>query len=196
VIQQLADIVRTPAVNFIAAQAGWFACVLSAARDMPVLGASIALAIIAVHLLGSLSAQREGRLLACAALVGLLFDSGLVYAGFLRYGSGMVVDGMAPYWIVIMWPLFATTLNSSLRWLHGRWLLAAVFGAVFAPLAYAAGGRLGAVDIIAMPPAMTMLALGWGVLLPLLVWFAQRHDGMRQARVVDDVAVVRIARHV
>jgi hypothetical protein len=195
-MRQLADIVRTPAVNFILAQAGWFACVLSAARDTPVVGASIALAIIAAHLFVSISPPREGRLLACATLAGLLFDSALVSAGVMRYRSGMVVDGVAPYWIVIMWPLFATTLNSSLRWLHGRWLLAAVFGAVFAPLAYAAGGRLGAVDIVAMPQAMALLALGWGALLPLLVWFAHHHDGMRQARAVDGAAVVRIARHV
>jgi hypothetical protein len=192
----LADIARAPMSNFLLAQAGWFACVLGAARDMALLGAAVAIAIIAIHLLVSVSPRREGRLMVFAALVGLMFDSTLVSAGVLEYRIGMLADGIAPYWIVVMWPLFATTLNSSLRWLHGRWWLAAAFGAAFAPLAYAAGARLGAVEIVAMTAAMAMLALGWAVLLPLLVRYAARNDGMRQARTVTGADVARIARHV
>ncbi|MEZ5447417.1 MAG: DUF2878 domain-containing protein [Gammaproteobacteria bacterium] len=195
-MRRLADIARAPATNFLLAQAGWFACVLGAARDLAGLGASVALAIIALHLLLSVDPRREGRLLALATVIGLSFDSTLVSAGVLEYRSGMLVDGIAPYWIVVMWPLFATTLNSSLRWLHGRWWLAAAFGAVFAPIAYVAGARLGAVEILAMTAAMAILALGWAVLLPLLVRVAALNDGMRQARTVTGADVARIARHV
>jgi hypothetical protein len=182
--------------NFLLAQAGWFACVLGAARDLAPFGAAVALAIVAIHLLVSVSPRREGRHLAFAALVGLSFDSALVSAGVLEYRNGVLADGIAPYWIVVMWPLFATTLNSSLRWLHGRRLLAAALGAVFAPLAYAAGARLGAVEIVSMTTAMAMLALGWGVLLPLLVRCAARNDGMRLASTVGEGAIVRIVGHV
>lgn len=195
-LSRLADIARAPASNFLLAQAGWFACVLGAAGDLALPGAAVGIAIVAIHLLVSASPRREGRHLAFAALVGLLFDSALVAAGVLEYRNGVFADGIAPYWIVIMWPLFATTLNSSLRWLHGRWLLAAALGAVFAPLAYVAGARLGAVEIVAMTAAMSALALGWGVLLPLLVGCAARNDGVRPAGTLGEAALVRIVGHV
>ena len=52
---------------------------------------------------------------------------------------------LAPYWLVVMWALFATTINVSMAWMKNRWLLAVVMGAVFGPMAFA-GEKLGAVN--------------------------------------------------
>ena len=79
--------------------------------------------------------------------MGLVFDSLLVTVGWLEYPNGMFAPVVAPYWILSMWVLFATTLNVSLAWLHGRYTLAAVFGAIGGPLSYLAGARLGAVTL-------------------------------------------------
>ena len=54
--------------------------------------------------------------------VGLSWDSAMVTAGWLAYPSGTFVAGLAPYWILAMWMLFATTLNVSFRWLQSRLL--------------------------------------------------------------------------
>jgi cell division protein FtsW (lipid II flippase) len=89
----------------------------------------------------------------------------------------MLVDGIAPYWMVAMWALFATTLNVSLRWLRPHVGLAALIGAVGGPAAYYAGARLGAIEFTVAGAAMAAIALGWAVLTPLLLRVAARLDG-------------------
>ena len=65
-----------------------------------------------------------------------------------------------PYWILAMWALFATTLNASLGWLHGRPALAGALGMLSGPLAYWAGARLGAIELVQPAAALAALALG------------------------------------
>ena len=123
-------------INFLLFQLGWFGCVLSGAAGLPWLGAMLATAIIAWHLLRAPDPGAELKLIGAAVAIGAVWDSLLVWQGWLAYPSGMVLPFAAPYWIVIMWALFATTLNVSLRWLKGRWLHAFLFGAIGGPLAY------------------------------------------------------------
>jgi uncharacterized membrane protein YfcA len=73
--------------------------------------------------------------------------------------------------------LFATTLNIAFRWLRDRLVLASLLGAVFGPLSYFAGARLGAVVINDFPSALIALALAWALLLPGLLLLAKRLDG-------------------
>jgi hypothetical protein len=76
-----------------------------------------------------------------------------------------------------MWAIFATTLNISLRWLKGRWLVAILSGAIAGPLAYYAGARLGGVVFTDQTIALIALSMGWAVLMPLLMALSQRLDG-------------------
>ena len=50
------------------------------------------------------------------AKIGFLVDSALVRAHFVEFASASQ-DGWAPFWMVSLWMVFATTLNHSLRWL-------------------------------------------------------------------------------
>lgn len=160
-------------VNFAAFQLGWFACVLGAAHGLPWAGTGVALAIVAWHLTRAAQPRAELVLVLIAAGIGALWDSGLSALGWIRYPSGVLIEGTAPYWIVAMWMLFATTLNVSLAWL-GRYLpLAAVFGALGGPLAYLGGAKLGALTFGAQEAALVALALGWAVLTPLLLRLAR-----------------------
>ena len=77
-----------------------------------------------------------------------------------------------------MWPLFATTLNLSLRWLKTLApLVVALLGAVLAPLAYYAGNRLGAVVYVDQLVSLAVIAMAWAILLPVLVRVSIRLDG-------------------
>jgi len=73
-----------------------------------------------------------------------------------------------------MWALFATTINHSMAWLKNRYFLALLLGAVFGPLAFIAGESLGAVVFLDRTMALTLLAAGWAVLMPLLLLLAQQ----------------------
>jgi hypothetical protein len=163
--------------NFILFQIGWFACVLGGAHDAPGLGAGVALAIAAWHVGRAVRPRDEGMLLLIAAGVGAAADTALIATGWVRYASGTLLAGTAPYWLVAMWMLFATTLNVSLRWLRRFPLAAIALGAAGGPLAYWAGARLGAMTFVAPVAATVALAAGWAVLTPLLVGLARRFDG-------------------
>jgi len=166
-------------LNFAAFQLGWFACVLGGANQLPWLGTLVAILIVAWHLSQAHQPGREFTLLAAVGALGATWDSLLVAAGWLSYPSGTLLADTAPHWIVAMWVLFASTLNVSLRWLRGRWIMATLLGAAGGPLAYYAGAQLGGVDIVEPLLAFSALALGWATFVPLLIKLSTRFDGMR-----------------
>lgn len=167
-------------VNFIVFQIGWLACVIGGAQLQPWFGTLFVLAAVAVHLGLAAKPVREVQLLLLVAVIGAVWDSLLVALGLAVYPSGTLIAGTAPYWIVAMWLLFATTLNLSLRWLKDRPLLAVMFGAVGGPLAYYAGSRLGGVYFPEPVTALITLSIGWAVILPILMQLSQRFNGIQQ----------------
>lgn len=165
-------------VNIVLFQIGWFACVLCAARDLPWVGTGIAVAVVAVHLIRAARPPEELKLIAIALIIGAIWDSALVALGWIRYPSGTFFAGIAPHWILAMWAIFATTLNISMRWMKKRWLIAFVLGAVCGPLSYWGAGRLGAATFTEPMAALIALAVGWGVIMPVLMWMSERYDGI------------------
>jgi len=176
-----------PVANFFAFQAGWFACVLSAAHGEPWLGVAVALVVVGLHLAAVHRPAIELRLIGAAVAMGLFLDSLLVAAGWLEYPNGQLAGGLAPYWILALWALFATTMNTSLRWMRNRYLLAAVFGLIGGPLSYLAGQRLGAVRFNGEIGTVA-LAVVWATAMPLLVKLSERYDGV----VADGARVPRL----
>jgi len=158
-------------INFILFQIGWFACVLSAANQIALIGLIVAVFIMFIHIQISSNRNSEILLLITAMVIGAIWDSAIVLIGWLSYESGMFSPYFAPYWIIAMWGLFATTVNISLSWMKDKILLAAIFGGVAGPLAYYAGFKLGAVNINNFDMAMISLSIGWAFFTPLLLKF-------------------------
>ena len=167
-------------LNFAAFQIGWFACVLGAANGLPWLGPVVVAAVVALHLALVRRPLPELYLLLAAMLIGLVLDSLLLATGWLRYSAGLWLPGLAPYWIVSMWALFATTLNVSMGWMRGRPVLTVLMGAVGGPLSYLAGEKLGAIELTQPIAALAALSLAWAMAMPLLMWLAARFDGVRE----------------
>lgn len=168
-------------VNFIAFQFGWFSSVLGAARDMPWLGPAVFLAVLLVHLRQARRPELELGLVIACGVIGTWFDSLLVASGWVTYPSGQFSPLMAPYWIITMWMLFATTLNSSMGWLRGRYLLASALGGIAGPSSYLAGQKLGGIIFVEFWPAIVALSVGWALVMPLLMALAERLDGFELA---------------
>lgn len=164
-------------LNLVLFQVGWFACVLSGAAHQPWIGAAIAICIVAIHLIRAPRPELELKLVLIAVVIGAAWDSLLVWLNWLRYSSGILIPHTAPFWIIIMWGLFATILNVTLRWMRGRWVLAALAGAVGGPLAYYGGSRLGALQFNDGGDALIVLAIGWAIITPALIALAARFDG-------------------
>ncbi len=165
-------------VNIVLFQIGWFACVLSASHSWPWFGTGVAVAVVAYHLMRAARTNEELKLIAITLVIGALWDSALVALGWISYTSGTLVVGAAPQWILGLWALFATTLNISMRWMKQRWLIAFVLGAACGPLSYWGAGRMGAATFTEPMAALIALAVGWGVIMPTLMWLSARFDGV------------------
>ena len=100
---------------------------------------------------------------------GLLLDSLWIHLGVLDFGGATY----APSWILLMWIAVALTINHSLVFLRDRPLLGALVVALFGPVAYIGGDKLGAVQVPELS-ALWMVSLSWGLLFWLLFVLARR----------------------
>ncbi len=162
--------------SLLAFQLGWLACVLGGAVHTNAAGIIAAAVVVTLHLWRLPAPNREAPLLLIATLMGITLDSLPVFFQFIAYRGG-AIDGLAPPWIVAMWPMFATTLTPVFKGLRGRPWLAVALG-VLVPGAYYLGAQLGAATF--EPPiwrGLLALALIWGIALPVLVDLSARFDG-------------------
>ena len=164
-------------INLLGFKLGWLSSVIGAAREMPWLGPAVLLAVLVVHLRQAERPDLELGLVVACGIIGAWFDSILAATGWVTYPSGQIDPNVAPYWIVTMWMLFATTLNRSMSWLKGRLVLAAAMGAVAGPLSYFAGNRLGGIAFESPLAATVALAVGWALIMPVVVVLADRLNG-------------------
>ena len=163
----------TLTVNYLLYQIGWLAVVLGVAANFVWLGSLVAVVLIVLHLAWVIRPGHEMRLLAAGGITGLVTDSLLVSCGLLSFEVGILVDGVAPPWIVLLWIQFATTLRFSLRRLLSNTWLKSATGAIAGPAAYAAGAELGVVSVTG-PETFAALAVIWTFSLPCLAWVARR----------------------
>lgn len=171
-------------LNFVAFQAGWFSSVYGGAQQMPWLGPlAVALALL-LHFRFARGRRAELMLVLSCAVIGAAFDSALVVMGWVQYPSGMFSEFAAPFWIITMWMLFATTLNVSMRWLRKRQRLAAAFGLVGGPVTYLAGQKLGGIILLEPLAALLALGIGWAVMMPMLLWLSATFDGFAEPATV------------
>lgn len=166
--------------NFILFQIGWFSCVISGATPgYSWVGVVVVAIIVALHLLRANDISREASLVIAAMFIGTLWDSSLIQAGLFNFPHSAAINGLAPYWIIAMWGLFATTLNVSMKWMKGKYLLASAFGAIGGSLAYYAGYKLNAVEFSDTRTALVAVAAGWAIIMPALMALSERLNGYR-----------------
>lgn len=170
--------------NLVGYQLTWLLLVWGAARDHLWLGMAAGVCFVAWQLLASHARGVELRLLLAALLCGVLVDGVAAASGWLRYASpapALPPHG-APWWILLLWLCFATTIDRSLAVLRRRPWLAALLGAVGAPMAYLAAARGWQAVQFGTPEALGLgwIALCWALALPLLGQLSLRwHQEMK-----------------
>ena len=160
-------------INFSTFHLGWLACVAGAANGLAVEGSSVALLLIGLHLYRTPLWRTELHLILAVALVGLIWETAFLSQHWVLYAGQTHTLGITPLWMLIVWGLFATTINASMAWMKGRRLVSMVMGAVFGPMAFVAGEQLGAVVFIERQLGLMALAFGWAILMPLVMWVAE-----------------------
>ena len=171
-------------LNLLVFKIAWIITALSAARGTPWIGVVSIGLVLVVHLWFAKDAREELILAGLCAVVGICWDSIPVAMGWIQYPSGMLWANVAPYWIIAIWVLFATTLNVTFDFLKERLWLAAILGAVFGPVSYWSGAGLGALEFLEPFAALVALAVAWAIFMPLLMILAKRFDGIQLGSLV------------
>ena len=95
----------------------------------------------------------------------------------MRFDGGALLAGTAPFWMVALWANFATTLNVSLRALHGRLIARFVARRGRRPARVLRRPGLGAVQMVNAGAALAASRPAGPLLTPLLFLAARRLDG-------------------
>jgi len=100
------------------------------------------------------------------AIIGIMIDTSLTFFGiFIFPDSSLIV----PFWLILLWINFSTTITLSLSFIGKNKLIAFGLGATALPFNYTVGERLGAVTF-GEPYLFSILtlALVWSVSFPIL----------------------------
>lgn len=175
-------------VNLIAFQCCWFASVLGGAAGMPWLGPLFAALWLPLHIRATGAFMIvETKLIFTAGVLGYLLDSVVVLSGGMSFPAQALLGAPTTLWMVTLWLGFAATLRHALGWIRGRYLLAALLGAIAGPFAYWSGAKLGAVVLTDPVASLLMVGAEWLIAMPLLLLLVTRLER-------DFVASTRVAR--
>jgi hypothetical protein len=165
-------------VNLGLYQVGWFVAIVCAAKGSLVWAAAVPLGLAALHAVLAKRTVNEVRFLLLAGLVGIAVDSLVgAFGAVAPRGSGPL-PGLPPLWLTALWVQLATLVRFSLRWLAGRYFLAAGLAAVGGPIAFLVGERMGAATFPNGPLfAVAILALAWAIATPVLYWTSEALRG-------------------
>ena len=157
-------------------QLAWFAAVIGGAQGWPILGSLPAIVVVAIHLASYFPRlKQEAMLVLGGTAVGVIVETAFIALGALHYAGSSSDAVLPPVWIIALWFAFGTLPHGSLGWLSGRLLPQVLLGAVFGPLSYWGGVRLGAATL--GEPLLISLAVigcGWALAMVLIFRIADR----------------------
>lgn len=166
-----------PWMNAVLYQSIWFLCVLG--REDWI---GISLALLALHLVWCSQRGSELAVMLICSLIGIGFDVTLAIFDVYRFtpDPGWLP---IPWWLVVLWLGFTTTLRHALSWFIDRPLLFIVAAAIGAPLSYVAAVRLGAVIFPYGSLATALVLAGvWAMLAACFIYFTRmvaRREALR-----------------
>lgn len=139
----------------------WLAAVLGRERWLWMTALLIALMFAATPKL--LWRQRWSLLF--LVVLGCLIELATVKFGVIRFtGTDWI-----PLWLILLWVGFSGMALVVFDYLNRRFVIAGLLGAIFGPITYFAGERLGAAELqINFLPALVVYSLFWCVMMVII----------------------------
>jgi hypothetical protein len=161
-------------LNAFGFQTAWWVCIAGVGHGLEIPALLYGLSLASLHLAYAPKPSQEIKLAAVALAVGVAIDTVLQATSVIDF-YGWSLAFFSPFWLWLLWVLFAMTLNASLSFLQTKPLwLSALAGMVFGPLTYYAGAQLGAAYFDGSFIHTAVLALVWMIALPFLVYVAKQ----------------------
>jgi len=161
-------------LNALGFQTAWWACIAGVGHGLEIPALLYGLTLASLHTAYAPKPLQEIKLAAVALAVGVAIDTVLQATSVIDF-YGWSLAFFSPFWLWLLWVLFAMTLNASLSFLQTKpFWLSALAGMVFGPLTYYAGAQLGAAYFDGSFIHTAVLALVWMIALPFLVYVAKQ----------------------
>ena len=164
---------RRHIVNFVWFQAIWLLAILFQYEYLWLVGL-----LLFAFFIFSDDPRCDGILIVGVIIVGLVVDGALTLSGVFTFTTpnyGLVI----PWWLLALWAGFAGTLRHSLGYFRNHFWVSVAGGAIFGPVSYAAGARLGAVEFeMGMTTTMLILSPIWAIIFPFAVWLSKRAESV------------------
>jgi hypothetical protein len=160
-------------INAIGFQLGWLVCIASVKFDLEAPALLFCSVLVGLHFYFSHTFLSDLKLSFIVFGLGVLIDSSLQYFSVISF-YGWALGPLSPFWLWMVWVMFALTLNYSLAFLQKKHLMLSVLlGLVFGPMSYLAGAKLGAADFDNSLAHLLTLGIIWMLTLPALVFTCQ-----------------------
>ena len=159
--------------NALIFQMGWWTCIVGVAMNHEIPALLFCCALVWIHLYCSAIRTTEIKLAFSAWILGVVIDTAFQYASVIKF-YGWALGEFSPFWLWMLWILFALTLNSSLSILTKSPLIfSALLGLILGPLTYIAGAKLGAAAFDNTLKHIAILGVTCMLVMPALVRMAQ-----------------------
>lgn len=159
--------------NLVLFQLLWFSTVFGAAAGDLRAAAVVLVLYLAWGPLRGGSARADLLVAVFGTLLGLLVELFWILPGLIDYRL-QPVGWLAPPWVLFLWVGLAVSFRYGLCWLQRRPVLASLFGASGGAVSMMAGLRMGAAEApLGVIPLLTLYALSWAALAPLLARVAE-----------------------
>lgn len=158
-------------VNIIGFNISWFGLVYLGNTFAP-----FALLFIVIHLLTVTEFRSEALLMLTITGIGISVDSLLHQNNFFIFPNSDHI----PFWLVVLWLCFSTTISHSLHFLVASKKLQITAGVIFAPLSYLAAVKLNAVELgQSVALSYAVLSLLWALLF-IVFFYLKSHFDMKE----------------
>lgn len=148
--------------NLVGFNLAWFGLVYWGNNFIP-----LCLLLLVAHFIFIAKSQNEIPLILAITFIGISVDSVLVHFNVFIFVNG----GHIPFWLMMLWACFATTISHSLRFLSTSKVLQFFVGGIFAPLSYIAGYKFQAVEFgQSMASTYLLLSVIWAGLFILFFY--------------------------
>ena len=154
--------------NALGYQAVWLATMVSVYMGHFWYGFFTSMVFAGLTLCFGGKAKQDGRIVLIGLTLGVSVDTLFAAGGWIQYAMPWTAISIAPLWIIALWLSFSFTLNHSMAFLRGNYVVAAVFGLIGGPLAYWCADRLFNVIEYGTDISVVMIGLGlcWGIVIP------------------------------
>lgn len=161
-------------INILGFQTAWWFCISGVSHALEIPALAYGLTLAGLHVALAPKPLQEIKMAVLALVMGVLVDTVLQASSVIDF-HGWSWAFFSPFWLWLLWVLFAMTLNSSLSFLQTMPLwVNALTGLVFGPLTYYAGAQLGAASFDGSRIHVMALAVVWMMVLPTLVYVAKQ----------------------